>query len=127
MKANSFVFSDKEAVRFVRIHGDEVSFWTPTPDDIEELESLLSQHLRMHPPIDDRPVRDVFEYGRQYCGVTRKGRKLVYLNAFFHPERFAPRWKKDMIVVQDGGSNYFQVYFDPVRKEFIDLSYNGRA
>ena len=127
MKANAVVFSAKEAERFGHNYGEAASFWTPASDAIEELETRLPQYLGMYPPADDRPVVDVFAYGRQYYGVTRKGLKLVYLNAFNRPESFAPRWKTDIVDVQDGGSNYFQVYFDPATKEFIDLHYNGKA
>ena len=127
MNSNRVVFSAEEAKRFGGLYGNEASFWTPTPDSIQELETLLPEYLKLHPPIDDSPVGSLFDYGRQYYGVDKDGRKLVCLNAFCHPERFDPRWKNCFIDVQDGGSHYFRVHFDPVKKEFVSFRYIGKA
>ena len=108
-------------------HIDGPPFWTPAFDQVQELESLLPEHLAAHPPVDDKGVINFNEYGRQYIGVTRNHRKLIYLNAFCQPHRFGQRWEKEPVLVKDGGSCYFQVYFDPAKKEFVDLHYNGQA
>ncbi len=121
MNSNSVIFPAEE------IPFGEAPFWTPTLDQVKELEALLPKYLKSHPPIYDKPVGDVFEYGRQYFGVTKNGRKLIYLNALYNPSRFDPQWKKEIFLVMDGGSCYFQVYFDPVKKEFTHLHYNGQA
>lgn len=127
MNSNSVIFSAEETERIGYAFGGGVPFWTPTVDQVKELEILLPKYLKLHPPIYDKPVGDVFEYARQYFGVSKNGRKLIYLNAFCNPSRFDPQWKKEIILVKDGGSCYFQVYFDPAKKEFIDLHYNGQA
>ena len=124
MNGNAVIFSDEE-MRMLDPGGGP--FWTPTLDQVEALESLLPDYLRLHPPRDDRPIERVFDYGRQYYGVTRNGQSVIYVNAFCHPEGFAPQWKKDIIVVKDGGSCYFQGYFDPLKKQFVGLRYNGQA
>ncbi len=121
MNSNGVIFPAKE------IPFGEAPFWTPTLEQVKELEGLLPEYLKSHPPMDDKPVGDVFEYGRQYFGVTNNGQKVIYLNAFCNPSRFDPQWEEEMIQVKDGGSCYFQVYFDPARKEFIHLHYNGQA
>jgi hypothetical protein len=125
MNSNSIIFSSEET-KELNIYRGEAPFWTPKVDQVQELESLLPKYLKLHPPIDDKPVGNLSEYGRQYFGVTKKDRKLIYLNAFCNPSRF-DQWKKGMILVKDGGSCYFHVYFDPARKEFIHLHYNGQA
>jgi hypothetical protein len=127
MNPNSIIFSAEETEKIGYIFGGEAPFWTPTGDQIQKLESLLPKYLKRYPPIDDKPVRNVLEYGRQYFGVTKNDRKLIYLNAFCNPSRFDRRWEKEIISVCDGGSCYFQVYFNPATKEFIHLNYNGQA
>jgi hypothetical protein len=127
MNTNRVIFSAEETKRIGYDCGGAPPFWTPTDDQVQELESLLPKYLKSYPPIDDEAVGNCFEYGHQYFGVTKNGRRLIYLNAFCKPSRFDPRWQKEMIVVRDGGSCYFQVYFDPAEKEFINLRYNGQA
>jgi hypothetical protein len=125
MDSHSVIFSSEET-KELNTFGGEAPFWTPSVGQVQEMESLLLQYLTLHPPIDDKPVGNFFAYGRQYLGVTKKDRKLIYLNAFCDPSRF-DQWKKGLILVKDGGSCYFQVYFDPAKKEFIHLHYNGQA
>lgn len=125
MNSNRVVFPAEDAGKqpYVR---EDAAFWAPTISQVQELESLLPRYLELHSPSGDKPIRKVFKYERQYLGVTKEHRKLIYLNAFCNPSEF-PQWKKEMVCVKDGGSCYFQVYFDPVRKEFIHLRYNGQA
>jgi len=125
MNHNRIVFAAEEAEKLSFLK-NEAPFWTPTFDQIRELELLLLKYLEAHPPIDDQPVMNFNEYGRQYMGVTKNHRRLIYLNAFCDPSSFDERWK-ELIRVKDGGSCFFQVYFDPVKREFIDLQYNGQA
>jgi hypothetical protein len=127
MNSNSIIFQAEETEKIGYIFVGEAPFWTPTVDQVQELESLLPKYLKVHPPIDDNPVGNVFEYGFQYFGVTKNDRKLIYLNAFCNPSKFDGRQKKEIILVKDGGNCYFQVYFDPAKKEFIHLHYNGQA
>ncbi len=126
MNSNSIIFSSEET-KELNIFGGEAPFWTPTVDQVQELESLVPKYLESYPPINDKPVGNFFEYGRQYFGVTKDNQKLIYLNAFCKPSIFDPQWKKEIILVKDGGGCYFQVYFDPAKKEFIALHYNGQA
>ncbi len=127
MSSNRVTFSAEETERIGCPRGGEAPFWTPTDNQVQELEALLPRYLNSHPPINDKPVGNFFEYGRQYFGVTRNNRRLIYLNAFCNPSKFGRRWEKEIILVMDGGSCYFQVYFDPAKKEFIALHYNGQA
>jgi len=127
MNPNSIIFpaDETEKIAFI-IHGD-APFWTPAIDQVRELESLLQEYLDAHPPASDTPVRDVLEYGCQYFGVTKNNRNVICLNAFHNPSRFDGRWEKEIISVLDGGSNYFQVYYDPATREYTGLRYNGKA
>jgi len=126
MDSNRTIFSAEETQRLF-VHLGKAPYWTPAADQIEELESLLPKYLGLHPPIDDKPVTNLSAYGRQYFGVTENNRRLSYLNAFCSPERFEDRREKELILVKDGGSCYFQIHFDAAKKEFTRLLYNGKA
>jgi len=128
MPHHRVIFSTEETAKVAHIVHAEAPFWMPALEQVQELESLLPTYLKRHPPRDDKPVGNIFfACGRQYFGVTRGGQKLIYLNAFCNPERFDRRWEKEIILVQDGGSCYFQVYFSPASSEFMHLHYNGQA
>ena len=101
-------------------------YWIPTEKDIQTLENILVDFLKQNPARNGKTV-DLNNYGRQYIGCTRNYRKVIYLNAFCHLERERERWKNQLIIVQDGGACYFQVYFIPDTSQFVDLSYNGEA
>jgi hypothetical protein len=107
--------------------GAGAPFWTPTKAQITELEKLIEPFLKSHPPADKRTV-NFSTYGRQYYGLTKTGKQYIFLNAFCDPKSFdKDALRKRMIIVMDGGSCYFQVFFDPIKKEFSDLRYNGVA
>jgi hypothetical protein len=87
MNSNRVIFSAEEAEKIGYYRGGTPPFWTPTDDQVQELELLLPKYLNSHPPIDDKPVGNFFEYGRQYFGVTQNNRRLIYLitrRAEFH-------------------------------------------
>jgi hypothetical protein len=109
---------------------DAGPYWTPTAQQIEKLESRLAAYLAANPPQDGHPVINILEYGRQYVGVTRAGKKAIFLNAFCPSYLSLAKdksWLKELVQVEDGGSCFFQVYFDPESSEFSALLYNGVA
>ncbi|MDD5302230.1 MAG: hypothetical protein PHS14_03900 [Elusimicrobia bacterium] len=107
---------------------NEFPFWTPTRRQIALLESLLPSYLKSNPPESDTPVSKPLEYGRQYVGVTKDGRKLIFLNAFctsYTSRRSKKHLQERLVMADDGGSCFFQVYFDPQIQQFLNLEYNG--
>jgi len=53
-------------------------------------------------------------------------RKSIYVNAFCDNPPPAT-WKKQIYVVVDGWTCYWQAIYDPATKEFSSLTINGRA
>ena len=109
---------------------NESPFWTPTQKQISLLESLLPLFLKSNPPKYDKPVSNPLDYGCQYVGVTKNGEKLIFLNAFcpsFIAETSNKYWFKQRVMVLDGGSCFFHVYFNPRTNKFSGLQYNGVA
>lgn len=116
------IFSAEQASQVIA--PNEPPFWTPTAKQIVLLESLLASHLKSKPPRNGKPVLKPLEYSRQYIGVTKNGHKLIYLNAFCSQIK---GWHERFVMVLDGGSCYFQVYFDLAGQKFSELQYNGNA
>jgi hypothetical protein len=103
-------------------------FWTPSEDDILKLEGEIAGYLRQNsnqfyrqPPVWER----LDEYQRQYIGLERGGRQIIYGNYFCNSEGI--NWRQELVIVEDGGECYFQVEYDVESGLFIKLLVNGEA
>ena len=100
--------------------------WQPTERQIHQLEEDFKT-LEGHPAEAccspgvrlENPLRS----HRQYAGVIRDGRRLIYVNAF--PEPAPPNWRSSPVVVCDGGEGYWGALYDPVLRTFSQLAFNG--
>jgi len=100
--------------------------WMPTLGDITLIEKALPQFIahraRLHRPAS--------AYCRQYVGLISRGRKIIYVNALLASE-FKDRdpdaidWKKEPVVVCDGGGDAWGVEFDPHTNRFHNFAVNG--
>jgi len=131
--------------------GDATATWVPSTKQIKELERRLPGFLRQQ---ELRPPGSLRTYYRQYVGVVRGGRQLIYVNGFpknsiaddvafmgqfvrEHPEvkltakefpesmRTLDAWHSYAVVVCDGGSSYWGVLYDPETRHFSEYSANG--
>jgi len=103
-------------------------FWTPSVDDIEKLEGEITEYLSQNPDEFYRqpPVWQRFdEYQRQYIGLERGGRQIIYGNYFCNSG--SVNWRQDLVVVEDGGDCFFQVEYDVESGLFIKLLVNGES
>ena len=109
--------------------------WLPTVKEIRDLEARLPQALD-----DALAKRGQFanrsrDIGRQYAGLKIAGRSIIYVNGFplsmFEMEaRYTPGlsrddWKRQAVMVCDGGPAYFGVEYDPKTKVFSHFAFNG--
>src|SRR3569833_4113678 len=96
------------------------SFWEPTPKEIWALEGRLKAFLAK--PGVRHPHYSLADYNRQYVGVNSGGRRLIYGN-FFHkdtfdlnpwpfPDKKRDFWRKEAVIVCDGGDAYWGIVFD---------------
>jgi hypothetical protein len=104
------------------------NFWTPSADDIFKLEEGLAEYLSQNssyfyrqPPVWQR----LDEYQRQFIGLERGGRQIIYGNFFCN--NIGMDWRKILVIVDDGGDCYFQVEYDVESGLFIKLMVNGEA
>ena len=103
------------------------SLWVPALTQIEELETNLPQHLaKSNHPDAGAMVARLPNYRRQYLGFIDEGHQRIYVNAFCQAHTANDEsWRTEFVLVQDGGSCYFQIIYDVESKSFIRLSVNG--
>jgi len=103
-------------------------FWMPSGDDIIKLEEKIGEYLSQNsgqfyrqPPVWER----LDEYQRQYIGLERGDRQIIYGNYFCDSGRVD--WLQELVIVEDGGDCFFQVEYDVESEMFIKLLVNGEA
>ena len=124
--APGVIFTEKQSLESAfEFSGKRV--WMPTLDQIEELERDLPLYLtKSNHPDAGAMVASLPNYRRQYLGFIDEGHQRIYVNAFCQGHTATDeRWRTEFVLVQDGGSCYFQAVYDVESKHFIQLSVNG--
>jgi hypothetical protein len=102
--------------------------WTPQESDITKLEASVTQvsGLRIEGFNSALHIHQPGSYFRQYVPVLRKGRKLFYVSAFCEspPPEY---WSQRLYVVSDGGTCFWQAFYDPALKKYFHLTINPRG
>ncbi len=105
---------------------EEKDTWTPGRTDVLKLERGIESFLKKAAPKESQDLwTKIRTYKRQYVGITRKGRKAIFVNFFCGT--FDLSWKDAPVVVEDGGDCFFNVLYDPASAAFSDLRINGEA
>lgn len=104
-------------------------YWTPSPNQIEDLEKRLPVFLIKHvSPHHNNITNRLQTYGRQYVSITRNGIKLIFVNAFCAGHGInSDQAAKIIIRVKDGGDCFFELKFDPKSGDFADFFVHGEA
>lgn len=101
-------------------------YWTPGEADVLALEAGLAAFLQAAAPEASPELwRKQPTYKRQYAGLLRDGRRLVY--ASFFCDTHGEAWRREPLFVLDGGDCFFQLTFDVERGTYGDLMVNGEA
>ena len=119
------------------------SFWTPTQEQVKELEIRLRAFLAEVPrePMGEtkkgtlaqaqRILEHLGEYRRQYIGVVRNGSKRILVNCFplSRPgeEDPFPSWRHQLVTVADGGFWFWSVEYEVKSKRFVELESDRQA
>lgn len=105
--------------------------WQPNGADIAALEAELPAALNGRPEARDRDMTGAPSgWRRQYVGLIRGGRRLVYGNFFPRgPAENSSRfdWRAMPVVVCDGGPVFFGVEYDVAGGRITHLAFNGMA
>jgi len=87
---------------------------------------LTKEHPELKFNLDDFTI-ELKDYGRQYMAVVSdNGTKLVYVNCFCDPFKFADR-DKELVAVLDGGNCFFNFKVNLKEKKIFDFMENGVA
>ncbi len=92
------------------------SYWTPQPADLRRLEANMP-----------RPIAG---YYRQYIGIVKDGKHLIYVNGFsaavaseYGRSKFD--WRHHAVFVMDGGTGFFEATYDPKTRKFSGPKFYG--
>jgi len=101
-------------------------YWTPDIVQVRKVEAALPAYLIANPPaltgVKHRDL-DLSIGCRQYFGMTRNGKKVIYVNAVC--SHHADCGSQGLIECLGGGFCYFHVFYDLGTSEFSGLSYNA--
>jgi hypothetical protein len=105
---------------------DEKEAWTPGRNSVLTLEERIGSYLKKAAAKRSPSLwSKLAKYKRQYVGVMRNGRKVIFVNFFCGA--FDTDWKTHPVAVDDGGDCFFNLLYDPGSSAFSDLQINGEA
>ena len=118
IKTHSWVFKEGKAVS---LDNTEIS------DSLEIIKKAIEENNSTAPK--GRQVGDISGYKLQFLPIENaKGEKEVWINAMCRDVgKESESWKKDLIIVSDGGSCFFNIYVNLTNKTHQKLMVNGEA
>jgi hypothetical protein len=126
-----------------------VPSWNPTADQIKRLEHAISNGIATAKfdsesysnqtmgvsSINVNRSNEILNiqktlphYYRQYIGIDVNGEKRIFVNFFKkeHENKFA-YWKNQIVVVLDGGSDFWSIQYCVKGNRFVELQVNGNG
>ena len=109
--------------------------YTPNKVDILILEQILKNKLRCENSEqtnqnNECPVinKNLKNYVRQYVGfINTEGEKIIWINFLWKKHFDESRLKKDIIMISDGCSHYWNIKVNIDREDLYELSINGNG
>ena len=94
-------------------------------EDLEKTNnSLINQDGKYNPIIH----KNLKKYNRQYFGyIDKNGDKILLINCFWKQKNRFVNWKKERVMVLDGGSHYWSIKLNLTTGKLFDLNVNGSA
>jgi len=104
-----------------------------TEKEIKEIDTLINISISEHNSSLSKELREFYgidfkkyKYKRQYVAVINgKGEKEIWINAFC--STMGDKWKKEILLVEDGGNCFFNLKVNLKTKKCFGLSVNGYA
>jgi hypothetical protein len=109
--------------RWIKVGGGN---WDPSPKMLADLKAQIESFVKTQAKAQGRELKKWQDYVFQYQGQEENGRRFIFINALCG-QRDRSRLDKEMVIIFDGGSCYFNVKYDPTRKRFFHLFINGEA
>jgi hypothetical protein len=111
------------AERWIKVAGGK---WDPSPTMLTDLKAQIESYVKSQAKAQGRELKQWQDYTFQYQAREEKGRKYIFINALCaSTDRHT--LDKQIIVILDGGSCFFNLKYDPGQKVFFDLIINGEA
>jgi hypothetical protein len=106
--------------------------YTPTRQDIINVESIIKEQLAtINKPLTNQvngcPIiyKELKKYKRQYVGyINKEGDSIIWVN-FIWGKHISDTWNKDVVIVLDGCSYYWNIKVNLSKKKAFDLQVNG--
>jgi hypothetical protein len=124
--AEETAFQARERKHFFKI---DPPFWTPTNDDVENIEKAVDQYFVSAKGGDNRvdilrKNRD--KYVHQYFGYTYSGRKKVLRNSYCNDPQLEERYRnqKVPIIIIDGETCFYRMKYDTELGKVISIEIN---
>ena len=113
---------------YVILDKERDSTWQPTQDDISKAELHLRNYLKLK-SIFNKAYKNILAkitaYKRQYYGITdTAGNQILYINCLTDS---GTDWKHGLVIVKDGGDDYFQAKINRKTGRIVSLNINGQA
>ena len=111
--------------------GNNYTSWTPEGKDIETAETILNKAFddQKKPTLNRLLDRKPEDYNKQFVGfIDANGDKIIWANCFCKgSDSFFKDWKNKVVIVNDGGSCFFNVKINITKNTYYDLMVNGYA
>jgi hypothetical protein len=111
-----------------------VGFWTLIPGGAWEPQATTMQDMRVGLKVfvEQQALKEKVKlaewqtYTFQFQGQEKKGQRFIFINAYCtKPDsQFS---ETQMLLVFDGGPCFFNVKYDPKKKAYFELLFNGEA
>ncbi len=99
--------------------------WHPGEVAIAEIRSGVRQFVQESAKKRGKNLQEWSLYSFQYQAREKAGQRFVFINAFcIAPPDYA---QKRFVLVTDGGPCFFNLKYDPQRRVFFDLEFNGEG
>ncbi len=101
--------------------------WQPTDADVDKMEASLPKTLEGLAQARQVNFAGLLRnWQRQYVGIVRGGRRLIYGNYFpLDDTNELAQWRKQPMTVCDGGPRFFGAEFDVAAERMTRIDFNG--
>jgi len=114
----------------------QYELWTPTQEHIAEALTVIItflQNAELNNSLDEyfkseieKIIDNCDKYRVQFVGIIENEKKYIHCNFIPNNNDFS-NWKEQLIMVDDGGFWFWQVYYDVQLKKVIKIYINGYA
>ena len=107
--------------RWIHVEGGN---WAPTPEEFEYIKEHIKAYVSQQASAKGQTLQDWTSYTFQYQGQIEHGKEFIFINAFCIETDGRPLHQL-MLFALDGGPCFFNVKYDPVATQFLNLSIHG--